>query len=114
MYQPLFDGVVPNTTTRYIGIPVGDETLTGIQIAKKNAGAATFTLEMSEFPADKAPVTTAGTYEWKDSGEVIADPANGTSTVVHLGNIGTGRARLKVVGGAGDSLIEVRARRKLR
>lgn len=113
MYPPLYDGIV-GVATKYVGIPVGDDTLIGLQIAKVVAGAQTFTLEVTEFPADQAPVEVAGTYQWKDSGETIADPAVGTSTIVHLGNIGTGRARLKIVDAAGTAHTIVRARRKLR
>ena len=113
MYPPLFDGVLGAGATKYIGIPMGLASLMGLQIAKKAAGAVTFTIEVTEFPADKAPVETAGTYQWKDSGETVADPAAGTSTIVHLGNIGTSRARLKCVDGGSGAQIEVRACRKL-
>lgn len=113
MYPPLFDGVLGAGATKYIGIPMGLNTLLGLQIAKKAAGAVTFTIELTEFGADKAPVETAGTYQWKDSGEVIADPAAGTSTVLQLGNFGNARARLKCVDGGSGAQIEVRASRKL-
>lgn len=113
MFPPLFDGTVLNGATKYVGIPVSAGSLVGIQIARlSGAGADTITLELSEFPPDKAPVETAGTYQWKDSGETIATPAAGASTLVHLGNIGTSRARLKIVAAA-DARYIVHARSKL-
>lgn len=113
MYPPLFDGVIANGTTKYIGVPTGLSSLLGIQIARvTGAGADAITLEMSEFPADQAPVEVAGTYQWKDTGEVIATPAAGTSTQVHLGNVGASRSRLKIVAAA-DARYIVRGMRKL-
>lgn len=113
MYPPYFDGTIPNGTTKYIGIRDGDHSLVGIQISRlTGAGADVITLETSEFPADQAPVTTAGTYEWVATGEAITTPAAGASTQVHLGNIGSGRMRLKIVAGA-DARYIIRGRHKL-
>ncbi len=111
MDRPLFDGTILSGTTKYIGVPVGQASLIGLQIARlTGAGADTITLELSEFPADQAPVTTAGTYQWKDSGETIATPTAATSTIVPLGNVGLRRARLKIVAAA-DARYIVRASR---
>lgn len=113
MYPPLFDGVILSGTTQYIGVPVGLSSLIGLQIARlTGAGADTITLELSDFPADQAPVQTAGTYQWKDSGETISTPTAGTSTLVPLGNVGLDRARLKIVAAA-DARYIVRGSRKL-
>lgn len=113
MNRPLFDGTILSGTTRYIGVPVGLSSLIGLQVSRiTGAGADTITLEMSDFPADQAPVQTAGTYQWKDSGETITTPAAGASTLVHLGNIGTSRGRLKIVAAA-DSRYIIHGSRKL-
>lgn len=113
MYPPLFDGTILSGATKYIGVPVGDASLIGIQIARvTGAGADIITLEASDFPADQAPVETAGTYQWKDTGEAIATPTAGTSTAVNLGNYALGRGRLKIVAAA-DARYIVRASRKL-
>ena len=114
-YPPLFIGTLATSTTTYIGVPVGSASLVGIHIAWKDAtSSATITLETSDFPAIDAPVTTAGTYQWKDSGETITGPAASAAgaTTVQLGNIGNSRARLKIVTAA-DSVFEIRATRKL-
>jgi hypothetical protein len=113
MFRPLFDGTILSGATKYIGLPMGLSSLEGIQISRiTGAGADTITLEMSLFPADQAPVATAGTYQWKDSGETISTPTAGTSTLVHLGNIGTTRSRLKIVAAA-DARYIIRGTRKL-
>jgi hypothetical protein len=113
MFRPLFDGTILSGATKYIGIPTGLSSLDGIQISRiTGAGADAITLEMSLFPADQAPVETAGTYQWKDSGESIATPTAGTSTIVHLGNIGLTRSRLKIAAAA-DARYIIRATRKL-
>ena len=113
MYRPLFKGTILSGASKYIGVPVGLSSLLGLQIARvTGAGTDTITLEVSEFPADLAPVETAGTYQWKDSGESISTPTAGTSTIVELGNIGTSRARLKIVAAA-DARYIVQGMRKL-
>lgn len=113
-YPPLFKGTVLNGQTQYIGIPTGDCSLLGIHIVRKDGAApAALALEQSNFDSDEAPVTTAGTYQWEDTGEVIADPGVAGATFVNLGNVGGRRTRLKITSGAADTQYEVRGHRKL-
>lgn len=113
-YQPLFKGTIANGATKYIGIPTGQASLVGIQIIRKDGAAfAAAQLHQSNMDADDAPVQTAGTYQWEDTGEVIADPGAGGSTFVNLGNIGGRRTRLMLTAGAADTQVEVWGERKL-
>ena len=98
-HVPLFKGAIASGTTKYIGVPVHSGKV-GLHIAWKDATSnATVTLEMSSMNATDAPVETAGTWHWKDSGETITGPAASAagSTLVHLDNVRQRRARLKIV-----------------
>ena len=116
-YPPLFKGSIPITTTQYVGVPIGDADIIELQIAWKDAtSAAAVTFETSSFSAIEAPVDEAGAaWEWKDSGITITGPAASAagSTVVHLGNIGSRRGRVKIVTTAATD-IEIRSSRKYR
>jgi hypothetical protein len=105
---PLFKGPIATTTTKYIGVPIHDGAL-GLYIAwLDGTSAATLTLELSSFGAVDAPVETAGTYQWVDSGETITGPAASAAgaAMVNLMNVRQARARLKIVTTA-NSVFEV-------
>ena len=98
-HVPLFKGTIATSTTQYIGVPIHDNAI-GIHIAWKDAtSSATITLEMSSINPEDAPVTTAGTWQWKDSGQTITGPAASAagSTLVNIENVRQLRARLKIV-----------------
>lgn len=112
--QPLFKGTILNGATKFIGVPTGHNSLLGIQIIRKDGAVfAAAQLHQSNMPPEDAPVETAGTYQWEDTGEVIADPGAGGSTFVNLGNVGGTRTRLMLTAGAGDTQVEVWGERKL-
>lgn len=101
------DGNIANAATQYIGVPV-IKGMVGCHIAWIDAtSSATITLELSSFPEEEAPVATAGTYQWKDSGVSITGPAGSAAgaAVVNVENVRQSRARLKVVGAATTKLI---------
>lgn len=107
---PLFDETL-GVETIYIGVPIRPGPAggaIGLYIAWPGAVInATITLELTSFPETDAPTTTAGTYQWKDSGQTITGP-NATaagSALVNLENVRQRRARLKVVTTAGGRLI---------
>jgi hypothetical protein len=96
---PLFKGVLTHPTTKYIGLPIRDGH-TGAHITwKDGTSSATITLEMSGYDAQDAPVETAGTYQWKDSGVAITGPtaAGAGGSLVNVENVRQYRARLKIV-----------------
>lgn len=102
------DGVIAAAATQYIEVPISRSGVIGLYIAWVDAtSSATITLEWTSFGKEDAPVTTAGTYQWKDSGEVITGPAASAAgaAAVNLENVRQGRARLKVVAAANTSLI---------
>lgn len=104
---PLFDATIPTTTTQFIGVPIHNGVI-GLHIIWTNAGAnATITLEFSSLPPGDAPVGTAGTYQWRDSGLTFTGPTGAAvgSTLVNVENARQQRARLKVVTTASTSLI---------
>ena len=97
--QPLFKGTLAHPTTKYIGVPVRDGNV-GVYVAWLDAtSSATITLEMTSFPPEDAPVETAGTYQWKDSGVAITGPAASAAgaALVHAADKFQKRARLKIV-----------------
>lgn len=101
------DGTIANGATQYISVPV-IKGMIGCHIAWVDAtSSATITLELSSFPIEEATTTTAGTYQWKDSGVSITGPAASAagSALVNVENVRQSRARLKVVGAAVTSLI---------
>lgn len=96
---PLYKATIPTTTTVYIGVPIVCGVI-GLFLAWSDAvGAATITLELTSMSADDAPLATAGTYQWRGSGETITGPAASAAgnAMVNLENVRQLRARLKVV-----------------
>jgi hypothetical protein len=97
--KPIFKGVLTHPTTKYIGVPIRDGVL-GLYIAWLDAtSSAAITLELTSIPPADAPVETAGTYQWKDSGVAITGP-NATAAgaaLVNQNNLQQKRARLKIV-----------------
>ncbi len=107
LYDYKADGVLTHPTTKYIGVPV-IKGFIGVHIAWIDAtSSATITLELSSFPVEEAVTTTAGTYQWKDSGVAITGPAASAagSAVVNVENVRQSRARLKIVTAANSSII---------
>lgn len=101
-YPALFEGTVANGATQYVPVPVREGTI-GLYIAWTDAtSSATITLELTSMSSVDAPVTTAGTYQWKDSGETITGPAASAAgaSMVNLGNVRQHRGRLKIVAAA--------------
>lgn len=102
---PLFKGTLTHPATQYVGVPVHHGTI-GAYIAWLDAtSSATITLEVTSFGADQAPVATAGTYQWKDSGVSITGPAASAAGAASLDveNVRQARARLKIVTAANCS-----------
>lgn len=98
---------ITNGVTVYVGIPV-IKGMVGCYIAWIDAtSSATITLEFTSFPPEEAPTTTAGTYQWKDSGLSFTGPAASAagSLAINVENVRQSRARLKIVGAANTSLI---------
>lgn len=105
IYPPLFKGTVASGATKYVGLPVVKGAL-GAQIAWLDAtSAATITVELTSFDAQDAPVETAGTYQWKDSGVSLTGPAASAagSVLINLENVRQKRARIKIVASANCS-----------
>ena len=109
--KPLFDykvnGTIAAAATQYVGVPV-IKGMIGVYIAWVDAtSSATITLELTSFPPEEAATTTAGTYQWKDSGETFTGPAASVagSLLINIENVRQSRARLKIVGAATTSLI---------
>lgn len=109
--KPLFDykvgGVIANGATQYVGVPVV-KGMVGCYIAWiDTTSSATITLELTSFPPEEAPTTTAGTYQWADSGESFTGPAASAagSLMINIENVRQSRARLKIVGAADTSLL---------
>lgn len=116
MYPPLFKGTVANGATLYVGVPLDDASIVSLQLAwKDGVSSGAFTFETTNFPASEAPVDTAGSaWLWKTEPAVsITGPSasSGNSTVVHIGNLGATRGRIKFVAAA-NSNLEIRAQRK--
>ncbi len=104
-YPPLFKGAQTSGTTQYVGVPIHSGCI-GLYVAWTDAtSSATVTLEFTSLGADDAPVATAGTYQWKDSGETITGPAASAagSAMINLENVRQRRARLKLVAAANCS-----------
>lgn len=109
--KPLFDykvdGTIAAAATKYVNVPVIKGTI-GVYIAWIDAtSSATITLELTSFPTEEAVTTTAGTYQWKDSGVSITGPAASAAgaAAVNVENVRQSRARLKIVGAATSSFI---------
>jgi glycerate kinase len=103
---PLFKGTITHPSTTYVGVPIHDGAV-GVYIAWLDAvSSATITLEVTSFGNDQAPVATAGTYQWKDSGVSVTGPAASAagSSLVDVENCRQKRARLKIVTAATCSL----------
>ena len=101
-----FKGTIANGATQYVGINIVDGHI-GTQIAWLDAtSAATITLELTNYDADAAPVTTAGTYQWVDSGESITGPSGSAagSALLNMENVRQRRGRLKIVASANCSI----------
>lgn len=101
------DGTIANAATQYIGVPVV-KGMVGVYIAWVDAtSSATITLEFTSMPPEEAATTTAGTYQWKDSGLSFTGPAASAagSLLINVENVRQSRARLKVVGAANTKLI---------
>jgi hypothetical protein len=97
--KALFDGTLTHPTTKYVGVPIRSGRL-GAYIAWTDAtSSATITLEVTSFGPEDAPVDTAGTYQWKDSGVAITGPAASAAgaAIVNQNNLQQRRARLKIV-----------------
>jgi hypothetical protein len=109
--KPLFDykadGTIAAAATKYINLPVV-KGMVGCYVAWIDAtSSATVTVELTSFPGEEAPIETAGTYQWKDSGVSFTGPAGSAagSLMINIENVRQSRARLKVVGAATTSLI---------
>ena len=103
---PIYKSVAPVGIT-YVGIPVHDGGILGAYIAWKDAtSSAAITLELTSVGAEDAPVGTAGTWQWKDSGIAIAGPAASApgAVLVNVENVRQWRARLKIVATAASDL----------
>lgn len=97
--KPLFDGTQATTTTVYYHAPIHNSSI-GIYFAWTDAtSAATVTLELTSMGPTDAPYTTAGTYQWKDSGLTFTGPAASAagSLLINVENVRQKRARIKVV-----------------
>ncbi len=105
----LFKGTLPTTVTEYVNVPIGPNGRLFLDVQWKDAtSSATITIETTGSPAqpegtlvDGVPYTTAGqAWQWKnESGITITGPAASAagSTKVHVSNLFTKRARLKIV-----------------
>jgi len=107
----LFQGVIANATTKYIGVPLGSSGRFSLDIQWKDAtSSATITLESTQSPHTIAPVEEAGdAWEWKtETGVSITGPAASAagSTKLHVSNMGPCRLRLKIVTAA-QSTFEI-------
>lgn len=107
IFHYLTDGTLTHPTTQYIGVPVV-KGMIGVYIAWIDAtSSATITLELTSLPYEEAVTTTAGTYQWKDSGLTFTGPAGSAagSLLVNVENVRQSRARLKVVTAANTKII---------
>lgn len=109
---PLFSGLIPTSTTKYIGVPIyrsGNGKVLGIDIGWIDATtAATITLELTSRNSVEAPVETAGTADmWKDSGETFAGPDGSAigGGGIYVSNVQQQRARLKIVTTATSNFV---------
>lgn len=104
--RPLFEGVVLNTATKFVGVPA-HRGVVGVHIGWLDAtSAATITLERTSYPHEEAPTETAGAADqWKDSGEVIAGPTGAAIGCAQLDieNSRQLRHRLRIVATANCS-----------
>jgi hypothetical protein len=105
----LFKGAVLSAATQYVPLPISGGTI-GAQIAWLDAtSSATLTIETSNYDANDAPLTDAGSaWEWKGSGLTITGPTGAAagSTTLNIENVRQKRARLKIVAAA-NCLFEV-------
>lgn len=100
--RPLFQGTVTNGATKYVPVPIFNGAI-GAHIAWRDAtSSAAITLELGSFDSDEAPVETAGTYQWVNSGAAITGPSATAagSVLVNIDNVRQKRARLKIVAAA--------------
>lgn len=125
MAPQLVPAVLPRQTlthpaTAYCAVPVGYDDLVAIHIAWFDGTSnATITLQTSSYDAEDAPVDvdetdTGNEHLWADEGDVtVVGPsaAGAGCSMLHLGNFGAYRARLKIVTVATTD-IEIIARRK--
>jgi hypothetical protein len=105
LWHYLEDGNI--TTTQYIAVPVSKGAV-GCYVAWIDATSnAAITLELTSFPSEEAVTTTAGTYQWKDSGLTFTGPAGSAagSLLINVENVRQSRARLKVVASATTKLV---------
>jgi hypothetical protein len=105
-YPPLFDGSVAAAATQYIHVPISNGKL-GVSLHwTDTTTAGTFTLEFTSMGPLDAPVTTAGTYQWKDSGLTLTSPTGGSAggSLVNVENVRQRRARLKFVATANSAI----------
>lgn len=111
---------IANTAVVYAPIPTGYDDLISIHIAWFDAtSAATIVLQTSNYDAKDAPLDadeTAGGSEhlWAtESGVSVVGPSAAAAgcSMLHLGNYGAFRSRLKITATA-DCDMEVLARRK--
>lgn len=101
------EGTIAGSSTQYIGVPVINGMI-GVYIAWIDATSnAAITLELTSFPSEEAVTTTAGTYQWKDSGLTFTGPAASAagSLLINVENVRQSRARLKVVATANTKLV---------
>lgn len=103
---------VAAAATEYVEVGGEGSTIHGIQICWVDAvSSATITLHTSNWPAQDVAVDSTTAYHWHDE-SVAAAPVTivGPSaaaignTMVHLGNLGAARCRLKIVAAATTKL----------
>ena len=107
---PLFRGVVANTETQYVPVPVNTDGTIGLHIGWKDGTSdADITLETTSIPAQFAPHDEDGdAWQWVEEDVSIAGPEGESAgaTSVHVDNVRNQRARLKIEASA-DTDIEV-------
>lgn len=115
--RTIADGVLYTLAggTKYVEIPLGDESVSGLFISwPDGTSSATLTLESTLHNSTDAALTSADASLWApETGITITGPAATAkaSEMVHLGNNGATRMRLKIVPAA-DTTLTVLARRK--
>lgn len=104
---------IATSTTKYHEICVGSAGLHSVQIGWPDATSnATIKLETSNLPKDVATDISTNAMHWydestaPDSPVAIVGPAGSAAgnTLIHLGNIGAKRARLKIETSAATKL----------
>lgn len=106
----LFRGAVASAATKYVPVPCSGGALVGILIGWKDAtSSATITLQTTNLSEEEAPVETAGSaWQWANESLTITGPSGSAAgaTMLHLGNMASKRARLKIVAAA-NCLFEI-------